>query len=74
MTGFHIDRTSWVGVETEKKPGKKRPKKKRNEDEDEEDDDVTRDKIGRIRKKSQSHAGKKIGGWTEEQMNTALGQ
>ena len=61
-----------MGRRRDQKKDKKRPKKKRNEDED--DDDVTRDKIGRIRKKSQSHAGKKIGGWTEEEMNTALGQ
>ena len=61
-----------MGRRKDQKKDKKRPKKTRNEDED--DDNVTRDKIGRIRKKSQSHAGKKIGGWMEEEMNTALGQ
>ena len=61
-----------MGRRRDEKKDKKRPKKKRNEDED--DDDVTRDKMGRIRKKSQSHAGTKIGSWTEEEMNTALGQ
>ena len=55
-----------MGRKPTKKPGKK-PKKDK-------DDDVKVDKIGRVRKKSQSHAGKKIGTWTEEEMNAALTQ
>ena len=69
LTSIEMGKRNKKPPKKDKKPPKKR---RRDEEEDENDEDLVYDRLGRIRRPSQSHKGSKLNDWEELQMQKAL--